>query len=447
MTHDLYRELLQRELDDDLSTDELEMLEAHVSACAECRMEREQYQNLSFGLSKLSRVIPEKSFVPLLELEVKRAIQAQHRPRRAPVWWRGATAAAVVVLAAGIAGYWQWADHGGSDHRVALDSSPAHLQADMKDAGQPSSANTTTSQQSTANEPAQPSSAPDPQKQQTAPVVTVRTESSPTKDKIQAGLRQPHDKILPSGDKKSPEPPKVAMNTDSQPTSPAVSASANEKPAGQIGGQTGSAGVAGTDSTTPAESMGIVGAHVGILDGSQGGQTPHIGQIPPSPSITANMQKAVLDGDRTAQWATDSALVVEHLRGQLGFRADATVSKTARADRVHIEQAGMEFEVRLQQPYEKGEKGIWMPVQAGRLINQSAPDALQRPIVDYFRSNGIASQGELLIIGEFDERARTLLVAVDTANNGVEQTRQYLCKLQLDAEGAHWQLAGSPVEQ
>ncbi|MGB8955770.1 MAG: zf-HC2 domain-containing protein [Tumebacillaceae bacterium] len=448
MTHDFYRELLQRELDDDLSTDERAMLEAHVSTCAECRLEREQYQNLSFGLSKLSQVVPEKSFVPQLELEVQRALQAQRRTRRAPAWWRGATAAAVVVLAAGIAGVWQFAGQNGSDGQVALDSSSTHLQADTNDAKQPPTADATTSQQDAGQNPVQPS-APDPKKQQTAPLASARTEPGSTQDTSLTGVPQ---KKTPSSDGTTAQKsPNVAQKPESQPASPAASSSANEnsseQPAGQIGGLIGSTGIAGTDATTPTDSMGIAGSSVGISGDSPGEPTPQIGQVPPSPSINPRMQQAVHDGDRTAQWATDSALVVEHMREQLGFRADATVSKTDRADRVHIAQDGMEFEVRLQQPFEKGEQGIWTPVQVGRLINQSAPDSLQRPIVDYFHSHHMAAHGELLIIGDYDERARTMLVAADVAYNGVEKESQYLCKLQLDAEGMHWELAGLPIEQ
>jgi Putative zinc-finger len=450
MTHDLYRELLQRELDDDLSADERAMLEAHVSTCAECRLEREQYRNLSFGLSKLSQVMPEKSFVPQLELEVQRALQAQRRTRRAPAWWRGATAAAVVVLATGIAGVWQFAGHNGSGGQVALDSSSTHLQVGTNDAKQPPAAESSTVKQDAGQNPVQPS-APDLQKQQAAPIGTARTETGSMQDTNVMGAPQ---KKTPSSDgATAQESPHIAQKPESQPVSQSQTASsvANEKsaekPAGQIGGQIDSTGVAGTDVTTPADSMGIAGINVGNPGGSQGEPTPQIGQVLPSPSITSRMQQAVQDGDRTVQWATDSALVVQHVQEQLGFRADATISKTARADRVHIEQDGMVFEVRLQQPYEKGAQGIWTPVQVGRLINQSSPDSLQRPIVDYFHSNHMASQGELLIIREYDERAHTMLVAADVSYNGVEKERQYLCKLQLDAEGIHWELAGSPIEQ
>ena len=437
MMHDLYRELLQRELDDDLSADERALLEAHVGTCAECRLEREQYQNLSFGLSKLSQVLPEKSFVPQLELEVKRALQAQRRTRRAPAWWRGATAAAVVVLAAGLAGYWQLADRGGSDGRVALDSSSTHRNANTEQgANQPPAGDATTSKQDAGQELVQPSAA-DPQKEQASRDATASTESA---------LVQKTSPADPSAGRIAPQSPQVAMKTAPQATNPSDAPLANEASAGSIDGPIASIGVAGTDSTSPADSVGIAGTNVGN-PGVQGEQTPQIGQVPPLPSITANMQKAVHDGDRTAQWATDSTLVVEHVREQLGFRADATVSKTSRADRVHIEQDGMKFEVRLQQPFETGAQGIWTPVQVGRLINQSAPDPLQRPIVDYFRSNSLASHGELLIISDFDERSRTMLVAADVTYNGVEMVRQYLCKLQLDADGAHWVLAGTPIEQ
>lgn len=112
MTHDSYRELIQRELDDDLTFEESTRLDLHTAECAECRREREEYRQLALGLQSLAAVMPERSFVSQMEFDIDEFLRPQpQKPlplqkkglrRLSAGWWQGLSVAAIVVLAIGL---------------------------------------------------------------------------------------------------------------------------------------------------------------------------------------------------------------------------------------------------------------------------------------------------------------------------------------------------------
>jgi hypothetical protein len=110
VTHDSYREFIQRELDGDLSDEETARLDRHTAGCAECRRERQEYHQLAQGLMSMKAVMPERSFVSQMEFDFDELLRPQSQPtplqkkglRRIPTgWWQGLSVAAAVVLAIG----------------------------------------------------------------------------------------------------------------------------------------------------------------------------------------------------------------------------------------------------------------------------------------------------------------------------------------------------------
>ncbi|WP_052035825.1 anti-sigma factor family protein [Tumebacillus flagellatus] len=157
MNHDHYRDLIQRELDDDLSAEETALLDRHVLACAECRTEREEFRQLALGLSSMKPVVPERSFVGSMEFDFDELLRPQpqvtplqQKGRRLPArWWQGLSVAAVVVLAIGFTAHYlpgmssQTAQSGGTNANgqgnplVALgDSASVKQTGDANGAGQ-----------------------------------------------------------------------------------------------------------------------------------------------------------------------------------------------------------------------------------------------------------------------------------------------------------------------
>src|SRR5690242_7420731 len=108
MTHESYRELIQREIDGDLTAEEVAVLEQHVAACADCHRTWNEYKTLAVTLEKLEFAKPERSFVSQMAPSDLAQFVVKPKRRVLPPLWRGLSVAAVVVLAVGVSTHWNF---------------------------------------------------------------------------------------------------------------------------------------------------------------------------------------------------------------------------------------------------------------------------------------------------------------------------------------------------
>ncbi|HEU4962657.1 MAG TPA: zf-HC2 domain-containing protein [Bacilli bacterium] len=420
MTHDLYRDLIQRELDGDLSTQEVEQLDAHVATCADCRREREDFQKLARGLASLPKVRPERDLVPEITLDILHSLQPPSQPRRLTRRvgvWGGLSAAAVAVLAISLAAPW---NHDGGtlsngQDRVALvddgakrtpnqdaQESPDKADGEDKTVAKPTEPSAEEDTSATGIEAedganaapvvkADPLPAPKPTEQAvvagksetnttaSSPAGTTEPTGKQTEGTEQAGDDQ-QTNGTPTGDATPPTTPADPHGGD------VVVATLDDKQAGHTDG-TGDAGRVGL--TPIGGTTGTIGTiddstHYGLTGPATTlAATVTIGDIEPLPAFDADLQQRVQSGDADVQWATDSFQVVTRNLELFGFSRMATVSATAQESEVRVVDNGTTYRVSLQQPFATGKAGIWVPTHIDRsLVGNPAP--YEVPVVQYF---------------------------------------------------------------
>ncbi|MGZ4122436.1 MAG: anti-sigma factor family protein [Tumebacillaceae bacterium] len=422
MTHDDYRELIQRELDDDLSSGELATLEAHLSTCADCRREREEYKSIASGLARLSKVMPERSFVSQITPEMLQPPQ-QLPPKQSvlrritPNWYRGLSVAAVVLLAVGFSTQWQFGLSNGHLSGTQVAQGPDKAQTTLpavQDATHPAS---------DANSSVAPSTPADQQR------VAVNTPSSSSTTTSNAGTSAAATQSTSSATNEATSPIVVPKSTDSVRVADATSAAEKtHKPASGVGNGTPAPNktlTGGNGAITPSThdadpTGGVVSITTGGHYGTSALQTITIGATPILPDLfNTQLQQEVNNGQASANWATDSYQVVQRSLTTLGFSANATLMSTDDVSRVHVLQGGVLYEIQLEQPFDNGAKGIWRPTRIGRGINEVSPVGYEQAILDYFNaqitSGAIDGRQEVFVVRSFDHN--TISVTVNEQRN------------------------------
>jgi hypothetical protein len=448
MTHDRYREWIQRELDDDLSPEELELLDRHVATCADCRLEREQYQSLALGLSKLSKVMPERSFAAAMMSELEPFVRAG-KPRRrfGGPWVQIASFAAVIVLAIGLAGVWNDSPLGESEPHagpVAQRDSQTE-EATLKTEETKQEPQTEVAQNVSPTLPADPKKMNPEQSGQTKPTQQAPQESSSQQAANPAPAnRQTANVPDSSGSQQVP--------SNSIPGTPDTQAVAI------TGGTEHQVASDGEDAPAEEGDIAITGLQprqeYGITSSSRTADETHlIGNAPDIPTLNEDAQAAVKRGDSSLQWATDPFEVVRrHLR-DLGFAANASVASTNDVDRILVSQGGYRYEVKLVQPYESGAGGIWRPVSIARAIKPGQASEAENAVLEYFAksmdSGAILEHGDLYVLNEFDGSKLSVRTTVDKMDaEGRLQSVQvtYDFTLRQEANGSY-AIVGEPVQR
>jgi anti-sigma factor RsiW len=96
--HMLYSDLLNQELDGNLTSEQQARLDEHLAGCAECRAERAELAALS-GLLRRSELPPQEDF----RVRVMAALPAAGWESRHPRTWRFPAAVLLLLIGSGIA--------------------------------------------------------------------------------------------------------------------------------------------------------------------------------------------------------------------------------------------------------------------------------------------------------------------------------------------------------
>nr|WP_283809118.1 hypothetical protein [Tumebacillus amylolyticus] len=413
--------MIQRELDDDLSLEETELLDGHTATCADCRTEREEYRQLALGLRSMKAVVPERSFVSQMEFDFDELLRPQpqvtplqKKGRRLPNrWWQGLSVAAVVVIAIGFtANYLPGtssneaksglqngtplaqvttpttqtptseapATTGSAVQNpvvVALNDSKVQQQTSKNDAASAnvngSSTNASTKNASSATASAQNGTSGKAVSQTVTPLqtkpTTPATPTAPSKDSTQP--------VVPTG-------PVVAENDHH--TSGGTGMVGATKPSDS---HTGLVADGGPVTVAVSPSLQDRDHAYGLVAGALSAERPPlpliIGFIQQKPSVlNEKLQAQVHTGDTSVRWATDPDQVVQHVLTDIGFAPTAIVTGTKDPDRVNVQQGGQQYIVKLSQPFDSGADGIWQPVQISRMLSMTSQELTDKPILEYF---------------------------------------------------------------
>ncbi|MCX7571771.1 zf-HC2 domain-containing protein [Tumebacillus sp. DT12] len=505
MTHEAYRELIQRAIDEDLSQAEQTVLDTHIETCAECRREYDEYMSLAAGLAKLSKVRPETSFAmqmtpELLRQTVEGAAPAAPKRRVVPLWKRAVPAAAAVVLGVGLSIPMTngWFDHqegtGQPDHVALLPEKgqePTHgptgqLLPEPPEIKPPpdqeSTAALTVELKSTQSEPrliirekvetelpmravAVAPSDLDQVKEQTGVTVTPEDlakgkEDAPRppaeKNGDTSGIASVDEEPLPNDNDHV-----VVVTVNSTPINVTIEGGRVIVTLAPLSGTQGGTEVAVFELNAPHTSndtttVTFTDPEGNVIDESsvpveQPTAVPRVGDAPSLDILDEAMQSKSQSDPARYSYVTDPVRVVSrHLR-ELGFAWNAQVSGTQVRDRVAVEQGGVRYVVGLTQPYLQGDGGLWKPAFIARALPVEQPGPQERPVLDYFRGQQeagvIHSFSELLVLSE-RVRLGTLVVEAHVEMSGphgsYESSRsQYRFHLSGDNDGT-WKLDGSP---
>lgn len=507
MTHEAYRELIQRAIDEDLSQAEQTVLDTHIETCAECRREYDEYMSLAAGLAKLSKVRPETSFAmqmtpELLRQTVEGATPAAPSRRVVPLWKRAIPAAAAVVLGVGLSipmtnGWFAHQEGTGRPDQVALlpekGQEPTHGQTEQP-LPEPPEIKPLPDQASTVTLTVEPKST------QTEPRLIIREKvetelpmhavavapSDLDQVKEQTGVTvTPEDLAKGKGKEDAPHPPAeenggtsgiasvdkeplpggngkmVVVTVNSTPINVTITDNRVVVTLAPLSGTQGGTEVAvfelnapsTTDDTTTVTFTDPEG---NVIDESsvpiaQPTAVPRVGEAPSLDHLDEAMQSKSQSDPARYGYVTDPVRVVSrHLR-ELGFAWNTQVTGTQVRDRVAVEQGGVRYVVGLTQPYRQGDGGLWKPAFIARALPVEQPGPQERPVLDYFRGQQeagmIHSFSELLVLSEH-VRLGTLVVEAHVETSGphgsYESFRsQYRFHLTGDNDGT-WKLDGSP---
>lgn len=499
MTHEDYRELIQRELDDDLSSEELQRLETHTAACADCRRERMEYQQLALGLAKLSKVMPERSFIsdmkiewppapqpPVVQPNVAQLAEAAGKRRRAiPMWWRTVSVAAVVVLAVGWSTNWQFglgSHNAPQSGRLAQSPTTGTSTAEGQSPRVPLTKATPDTVAMTTSSGKGESKTLGQANLSGQSLTTTKENDSPGASSTESatdGTSSATDSVVgnvlepSSGTSSSPGTgPNSGQNSG---TSTSVAGSTSSGKGSSYGGQTGTASggtqtgtsdasqAGGTGQTTPppvstpGSGGGMIGHHTGGTPGvpptgiTSFGE-PTLGKVSTLDSLlNESVQQSLSSGQSDMSWATDPYQVVQRNLTQLGFSTTATVATTTERDRIAVSQDGSQYLVLLHQPYVQTAQGLWRPVELMKRIDRNALSPYEKPVVDYFNIH-LKDEGWLACLNVYLTQTlqeRTCSVAVEaerqTADGGMsDDLLSFDCKLKQNADGT-WALDGAPI--
>lgn len=470
MTHDSYREMIQRELDGDLSSTEIVLLEEHVATCADCRQEREQFSSLASVFGKIGHVKPDRSFVPQMVPELPQFVAKKRRfPTQA--WWRGLSVAAVMVLAVGVSTDWKFGigtqllPNGQHIASVQEESPSPEPTAELSKKEAPQQILQTPSQSnevgiaSVANQSEPKLIAQETVKKKTTVKAIAASSGDVAKVESQTGVKVDPNSAATAGDATATAPSEVVVAAiDSEATDVIVDGNnvtvvltPVEKNSGSDSSEVSVYGIAavtpGTNTVTFTDPSGNVISQTEV-------------DVPPADSIIGKktslnrvlneqvQQQAKKSSDQA--WTTDSYQVVKRYLTDLGFAANAEVVSTNHAEVVHVVQGGIQYEVLLEQPYDKGAEGIWRPVQISRQVKASTPQSFEKPMVKYFddlRSAGKIAEFDLYVMGPLTGNKVTLsasLTKKDASGRLLVEQAVYEFTLKQGADG-EWQSAGQPT--
>ncbi|ARU63510.1 hypothetical protein CBW65_22765 [Tumebacillus avium] len=407
MTHDRYRELIQRELDGDATPQELQLLEAHTASCDDCRRERDDYSKLAAAFGSLPKMMPERSFVTMMEPELPKVLKKQ---RRLPAYfWPGLTAAAALVLTVGLS------DAFGiftPKTTVSPDAQPDQVVQPfaVHDNPAPSGpADTLIQQQDAAKHTAPQLIQQETVKEKPAVQVAAVSKNDLGKVKDQTGVvveQQKVDAATPPSE--AARGGVVVVTVDSKPTDVTVD------------GDNVTVTVA-PDEESPDDTSNVsIWGIAGIEEGESGEKTitftdkdgnvintthvtlgPDSGAIPSDSALNrsiANTYKA--DPEQNA-WAKDPYQVVYRHLTDLGFSAEAMVSQSNELSIVTVMQGDATYRVRLIE----SRQGEWHPVQISRLIHPHTTSKIGQKVIAYFAAQ--KASGAIFGFGDIYLNERT----------------------------------------
>lgn len=465
MTHENYREMIQREIDGDLSDVELTRLDEHVVICADCRQEREQLQALESVFGKIGNVKPDRSFVPQMVPELPQYVQ--HKRRFASQWMRGLSVAAVVVLAIGFSTNWQY----------GIGTQPTSEGQEI--------ASVQEVNQEKATQPEQPTNVPEQvvvNQQENEQMGITSVETQPKLIAQETVKTKPQVKVVAASSSdvakvESQTGVKVGGSNNTPATSGASATNSNEMVVAAVDATATDVKVDGNKVTVtlrPVENksgdsevnvFGIAattsGTNTVTFTDEQGNviSTTNV-EMPPSDGIIGGSAKLThkLNEQTQAQakqsaeyaWALDSYQVVQRHLTDLGFAANAQVVSTNFAEVVHVNQGGVQYAVKMEQPYEQGRTGVWRPVQVSRLINMQTVQPFETPVINYFNdlkaSGKVAEFGNLYVTSPLSNGHVTISVDLakkDAKGQLTDVQAIYDFTLKQGQDGA-WVLAAQP---
>jgi hypothetical protein len=408
MTHDSFRELIQRELDGDLTAEEIEHLEAHTASCEDCRRERDDYRRLAAAFGNLSKVMPEKSFVPLMEPELPQVLRKKKR-RLPTFFWPVLTGAAALALTVGL--YRNSLPPMNPSPSVGENESMQVLQVQPKTDEQTKAKAPVASKDREMQQP-EPKLITEGKVKEKPPVqVAAVTKNELGKVQNQTGIKVETRKV--EAVQVTPEPTQngvVVVTVDSQPTDVKVDGDnvtvivAQDRPqADGEGSDVRVYGIAGL--VQPGDSgqktITFIDPEGNVISTAQVDLLPVPGPLNPDSELNRRIADDYKADPKGNAWAEDPyQVVVKNLSG-LGFSETATVSQSNELDHVTVTQDGATYQIQLKQ----AAQGFWQPVQIARLILPHESDPAEKKVIAYFA--GLKAKGELSDFGDLYLMERT----------------------------------------
>ncbi|ASS74773.1 hypothetical protein CIG75_07145 [Tumebacillus algifaecis] len=400
MTHDEYRELIQRELDGDVTTEERQLLQVHIASCDDCHREWDDYKKLAAAFGKLPKVMPDKSFVTLMEPELPKVLK---KKRRLPAaFWPGLTAAAALVLTIGLTDAFGFLAPSPSIspeqqpeqvvQRLAIDDIPASTgPADVKH--------------------------PEPQlilqeKVKEKPTVQVVAVSNYDLAKVQdqTGVVVEQQKVDAVTANPNPRGNGVVVVTvDAKPTGVKVDGdkvtvivTQDDKSSDDDGSNVSVWGIAGiTEGDSDEKTITFTDEFGRVIDQTRVFLRPVAGLLAADSALNRSIANAYNADPKLNDWAQDPYQVVyRHLR-DLGFSDKATVSQSNDTRLIKVIQDDVTYQIRMG----KTNQGYWQPVQISRMINPFDKDPLGSKVIAYFA--GMKARGTIHGFGEIYLMERT----------------------------------------
>lgn len=401
MTHDRYRELIQRELDGDATPQELQLLEDHTASCDDCRRERVDYSKLAAAFGSLPKMMPEKSFVTMMEPELPKVLKKQ---RRLPAYfWPGLTAAAALVLTVGLS------DAFGiftPKTTATPDAQPDQVVQPFAFTDSPAPAGPAdTLPQDTAKHTEPQLIQQETVKEKPAVQVAAMSKNELGKVQDQTGVVVEQQKVdAATAATDAARGGVVVVTVDSKPTDVTVdgdNVTVIVAPDEETQDDTSNVsvwGIAGIEEGDGGEkTVTFTDANGNVINTTQVTLGPASGAIPSNSALNRSIADAYKADPEQNAWAKDPYQVVYRHLTDLGFSAEAMVSQSNDLSIVTVMQGDATYRVRLSE----SRQGDWHPMQISRLIHPHTTSTLGQKVIAYFAaqkaSGKIAGFGDIYL--------------------------------------------------
>lgn len=402
MTHDSFRELIQREIDGDLTSQELVLLKSHIASCDDCRREWEDYKRLADLFGNLPKAMPEKSFVTLMEPDLPQVLEKKRRLPR--FFWPGITAAAALVLAVSLSDVWG----------LFSPSRPENIEVEQSPVVQQPAPEERQAITAEGNRPETKLITQETVKEKPAVQVVAVSKNELDKVRDQTGVKVEATKV---GDAtlSSAQNGVVVVTVDSRPTDVKVdgdNVTVVVAPDRQVEKRDGSDvriyGIAGLgDQGGGEKTVTFTDEQGNVIERAKVNLTPISGPL------DLNISRAITNAhkaDPSSQtWAKDPYQVVVHSLKELGFAPTAIVSQSNELSVVTVTQDDHKYQILLKESSD----GFWQPTQISRVIQPHNAELIERKAIAYLADQkakgAIHNFGEVYLMERKDDLLKIMV--------------------------------------